>query len=486
VSRRGLLRASGAALAGVGLLTGTAAAGHDDDPEYPSAAWFEREQRNYARTREEPTRQANDPTFQARLEEQSNLNRASLAERQATEQGWNSAGNLCAQYSEQCCGDPFMYPATEPIYEGDAFYEDARRRRVAFLDTGVGDPADDGGARLSGHVWAPAEDPPPNRDGYPGVVITNGSVQAPEPLYWWFARTLVDAGYVVLTFDPRGQGRSNSRTPGGTQGSNAHPQVFVTNQIDAIDFFRSTPEAPYEPNVAGTDLPDVFVDANPFHEVLDRSRLGIAGHSLGAGGVSVVQGLGADGSGVETWPGSSATDNPVDVALAWDNLSAAGTDLVYTVQPRVPAMGHSADYGLTPTPKQEPPNAEAHTAGYDDWQAAGLSTYQITVRGGTHYEWSRIPTFPATDWEAWGNELADYLSLAWFDRWLKRPGEAGWRDATARLTSITDDPWVDRLSFYYRSAYDFAPGPDAGRGRGRERDHITCADLTGGCGGDDP
>ena len=32
---------------------------------------------------------------------------------------------------------------------------------------------------------------------------------------WWFSQALVRAGYVVLTFDPRGQGRSDQQTPTG-------------------------------------------------------------------------------------------------------------------------------------------------------------------------------------------------------------------------------------------------------------------------------
>jgi hypothetical protein len=39
-------------------------------------------------------------------------------------------------------------------------------------------------------------------------VITNGSVQAPERLYWFAAQTLAKARYVVLTFDPQGKGLS--------------------------------------------------------------------------------------------------------------------------------------------------------------------------------------------------------------------------------------------------------------------------------------
>ena len=48
-----------------------------------------------------------------------------------------------------------------------------------------------------GHAHGPAK--------RPGVLITNGFVQADEQIYWYAAQALAKAGYVVLTFDPRGR-----------------------------------------------------------------------------------------------------------------------------------------------------------------------------------------------------------------------------------------------------------------------------------------
>ena len=47
------------------------------------------------------------------------------------------------------------------------------------------------------------------RAGYPGVVITDGSVQAYEELYYWAAEDLAEAGYMVMTYDVQGQGDSD-------------------------------------------------------------------------------------------------------------------------------------------------------------------------------------------------------------------------------------------------------------------------------------
>ena len=253
VSRRWLLRAAGTTAGTLGVAS-TAAADEYDDPEYPSAEWFAREQANWARTREEPLRQANDPAFQARWHEQSTLNFAEWGRQSAEESGWNRGRNLCQQYAMQCTGDPYLYPETSaagssvdadavaesgdiaaeldgradvetvlealdrevdagpaderlaraaaradapetdvspgaarrggatdpptasvpdpsgadadssPLWSGHPFYDEVGEfREVAFYDSGL--DRDEGGARLSGRVWAPLDSraPPSSR-----------------------------------------------------------------------------------------------------------------------------------------------------------------------------------------------------------------------------------------------------------------------------------------------------------------------------------
>jgi hypothetical protein len=359
---------------------------------------------------------------------------------------------LAATWGTVATGDPTRYPAAAGP-NGAAFYEnEAEVVPVVFYDAGC--------ARLSGRVWSPrgwqSGDPT-----LPGVVIENGSIQAPETLYWWFAQALVRAGYVVLTFDPRGQGRSDQQTPTGEQGSNANSDVFYSGLVNVIDFFRSSAAAPYPRNVtcAGT-YPTVVAPYNPFAERVDPSRLGIAGHSLGASGVSAVQGYPGDRFAFPDEQGG----NPVDAVVAWDSLRVDDTG-----PPRVPAMGHSSEYGIGGTAFTSPPDPESDKVAYAAWKAAGIPVYQLTIQGSTHFEWSLIPTFPTTSWcpdmstgsclGGWGNPLAEHYSLAWMDRWLKRPGEPGYGDADARL--LADADWCERYSFYLRSARAF---PDrAGR-----------------------
>ncbi len=420
-----------------------------EGPPYPSPEWGEREAGNFARTQEAAAEQQ-DPAFQERWRSQGIANFQSFVQRQIDDPAWRTTGNLCETWGEQCTGDPFYYPGTDPFYDdvGEVV-------EVAFYD--------DGGARLSGRVWKPRSAGP--GAGLPGVVMINGSVQAPETLYWWFARDLVSNGYVVLTFDPRGQGRSDNQTPDGQQGSNANPDVFVTNLIDAIDFFRSTPTSPFPNADRGAAA---TTDFNPFWEAIDPDRLGAVGHSLGATGVSVVQ-------GIQPWPGVCCTDNPIDVIVAWDNLALATSLAGHDMTPRVPAMGQSGDYFLTPSPFTEPPDPDGKRQGFLAFEAAEVPAFQVNIQGGTHYEWSLIPSFPATAWDpggpgGWGNPLARHYSLAWLDRWLKEADEPGYADADARL--LDDAGWVERMSFYYRGSRNY---PD------RTGAQHVCSDIRAGC-----
>lgn len=438
-----------------------AAAAIPEGPAPNTPEWAAREQANYAKTLEAPAEQA-APAFQQRLQAQNAANQQSYLLRAVDDPDWLSpqSGNteftpLCTSWMMQCAGDPFRYPGVDPFYDSEG-----EVTPVVFYDAQC--------ARLSGRVWAPRSSKA--GDALPGVVIETGSIQAPETLYWWMAQALVRQGYVVMTFDVRGQGRSDQQSPAGDQGSNADSSVFFDGLVNVIDFFRSGLMTPYPHNstCAGTYATEV-APHNPFYDRLDLSRLGIVGHSLGASGVSAVQGY-------DPWTGELDATNPVDVIVAWDSLNGGSNT------PRVPAMGQTSEYGIGGTAKTTAPDPENHKAAYKKWRDANVPVFQLTIQGSTHFEWSLIPTFPSTSWcpeigangceGGYGRPLAEHYSVAWLDRWLKKPGEAGYDDADARL--LADADWVDRFSFYSRSARAF---PDRG---GKMQ---LCEDIRAGCDG---
>ncbi|MDB5974481.1 MAG: hypothetical protein JWR07_1241 [Nevskia sp.] len=516
---------------------------------YPSAKWTQCEAQNFAKVLQAPLEEVANPAFLARLTGQSLTNIGTLVARDVADPSWLLVSStpldqllaalknpamlsttlqqvlaevledpehalslsldtpvtpLLGSYVLSAAGDPFRYPGVKGP-DGDDFYNnEAVVTPVVFYDSGC--------ARLSGRVWQPKSIAAGAT--LPGVVIDNGSVEAPEPLYWWAAQALVRSGYVVLTFDPRGQGRSDEQTPSGGQGTNINPSVFWTGLVDAIDFFRSTPGTPYPNNISCSyAYPTKVAPYNPAYAAIDPDRLGIAGHSLGSIGVAVVQGYGAPGA--DPWPGKIDKSNPVKVAVAWDGLLKPGGGLIGGAEQgggignilyqlgiadplfrlvierglpnfgaRVPAMGQSSEYGLFVSPYLTPPDPEQRKSqGFSAWQAAGVPVFEFTIQGSSHAEWSQIPAFPTTSWcpdtksgactGGWGEPMAQYYTLAWLDRWLKKPGEAGYADADTRLVDDAGSEGAVKMSFRSRSARDY---PD----RSGHRQH--CEDIRAGCG----
>ncbi|GAA4126700.1 hypothetical protein GCM10022215_36590 [Nocardioides fonticola] len=347
------------------------------------------------------------------------------------------------------------------------------------------------GALLHGTVWAPAADARDPYTGerlrgpYPGVVITEGSVGGSEGMYEWLAQDLAERGYVVLTYDVQGQGRSETlpHTSGQatpfcdvfaapvadeTTGCPGVPfqqlSNFTVGTRDALDFFVSTPSAPAKVAPGGEGATTPY---NPFWRLFDRSpdprpatpgrttRIAIIGHSLGAQAVSLVQGR----------------DERVAAVVALDKLRGDGG-----VRPSVPALAVQSEYGFTvqpwwlggggitpaPSPSGPDPMRERRT-GFEAWRKAGLDTMLVVPRASTHLEYTDIPlVLPAS---RYGQDLTSVYVQAWLDRYLKHAddlpvllggrfrylepqGGGVWAPVTLRRD--------DLLSFYYCSAYDVA------------------------------
>lgn len=474
-----------------------------DLASFPSADWFECEQINHARSLEANFEQLS-PAFIERSQSQENDNRLAMLQRIADDPSWSlppsqgttPATPLCSAGMGPCVGDPFRYPGVDGP-DGKVFYEqEAVVEPVVYYDQGC--------ARISGRLWRPRRLQPGERA--PAIVIKNGSVQASEQLYWWAAQALVRAGYVVLTSDPRGQGASDMATPNsGEQGGNINGHVFYEGLVNDIDFMLSRPDLPYphEENCAGT-YPTQTQAYNPFHAFVDGDRMGIAGHSYGAAGVTWVQAYGAPGA--EAWPGLLSDTNPVDAVVAWDALGYTDTGnnaTITSVQlppgstnsftdafggsdfPAVvahkPALSFKSEYGFTPLPFVSDPDREAHNYAFKQWQASSVPVFSVTIAGSTHLDYSLGPTLPATSWCAntdnnhcqggWARPMITDYTVAWFDRWLKREDEGGYADAEARL--LNDARWAERMSIHFASARDL-PLRDGSRER--------CEDIRLECG----
>jgi dienelactone hydrolase len=418
-----------------------------------------REARNFSKIDERELYITATPQFQQRLQQQNTEENVDYPLVIANDPERNFVSNVCSRRHGECAGDVRFYDFEERSF--------GLMRPVLFTARS--------GATLSGTVWATRAGPPAR----PGIVITTGSVQAPETLYWGLAAVLAKHGYVVLTYDVQGQGRSDTFGE-GPDADEAVPaqqgQPFYDNTEDALDFLLSTQGHPYDPrpscgNANGGIATDhsakqdrrvaagLNAAFNPFGDMVDPDRIGLAGHSFGAAGVSYV----------------GQADPRVDAIVAWDNLRAptgapaCPSDPATRVTREItkPAMGMSADYFLVPQPYTSDPNPQAKNTGFEAYRQAGVDSMQLNIRGGTHYEFSFIPgsvtTYPFGTATLRGMDMVAWYTIAWFDKYVKGEADADLRLLTDRwlndpLSAQIDPntpPDANLYSFYFRSQYDF-------------------------------
>src|SRR3954469_6772610 len=277
------------------------------------------------------------------------------------------------------------------------------------------------GATLRGHVFLPPATVPRPKKGYPGVVITDGSVQGYQELYYWAAEDLASRGYMAMTYDVQGQG-SSDLLPENCNGPSDCPGVpyqqnynFFQGAEDSLSFFLS--------------------DKNPYARDLNADRVALAGHSLGAAAVSVV----------------GQCDKRVQTIVAWDNLKAitpadCSTDVTIPKAYRsadlihAPAMGLTNDYGFWTQPTLTPPDSHSKMDGYDQVRKAGLDSQIVAFRGATHLTYTYIPlVFQANELS---ERMASYYTLAWFDSYL-RSDKSGFTRLTA--TKVDDSADTDSI-----------------------------------------
>ena len=232
------------------------------------------EAKNFAKVSEREAYVTGTPAFQTRLQQQNVDDVGVIEQIVLNDPDRNPFGNICSQRKNECAGDVRFYDWEENGYGVT----------TPVLFTGRS------GANISGTVWTTLAGPAQR----PAIVMTTGSVQAPETLYWGLAAVYAKAGYVVLTYDVQGQGRSDTfgKAPDEQEGVPSQAgQPFFDGTEDALDFLLSTPGQPYDPRPScgnanggtGTDhspkhdarVAQGFTAAfNPTHSLVDPARVG--------------------------------------------------------------------------------------------------------------------------------------------------------------------------------------------------------------------
>jgi dienelactone hydrolase len=369
--------------------------------------------------------------------------------------GRNPTGNLCFHHMNGCAGDIRLYSWGA---DGDGIV-----MPVLFTQRN--------GSTVSGHVWMTRAGPARR----PGIVFTNGSIQAPEQIYWFAAEALAKDGYIVLTWDPQGQGYSDTYGEGGDRMDGVPSQSgtpFFEGTEDALDFFFSSPQHPYEPRpscssgTSHTDKQDARVRAgldsayNPLWSSLDTSHIGLAGHSLGASAVSYVGQLDPRVGAIVAYDDMLDVTKPSGLTNYGSTISCPSGSSKWPIPltPRKPDLGMTDDYGLAPQPFTSLPDPATKLGPSQSLSKAGIDTGELVIRGGTHYEYSYIPN-PAFGATHRGMDMATWYLLAWFDKYLKNDPSATGRlqtnrwcgDAAEKAVDDQSPPDGNMFSVYYRS-----------------------------------
>ena len=311
-------------------------------------------------------------------------------------------------------------------------------------------------AAIRGHLWRPkgAGDRPRAT-----VVFVNGYGSG-DDAYHWAAQDLAEHGYLVMTFDPQGAGRSDADPapefcePGGAwtrpqemgireQGRCAgqDPDDVQLSEASALTFAATGKLGDEDARatagvyrkiaprfVFGTlDALDFLLSArNPWRASVDAERVGVAGHSAGAWAALMV----ANGdpkrrvrAGV-AMDGYHSFDFGVDgreptLVLQGEQQNVLGPRTVPPSEPRSPDQLH------------------AMRGAFADLRARGVPAGFFVLRGSTHNEFTDVLTSASSE----GQRVATHLTIAWFDRHLR-----GLRDGAARLRATTLDATADTSS----------------------------------------
>ena len=295
---------------------------------------------------------------------------------------------------------------------------------------------------------------------FPGVVIADGA-QAPDAGFYMYAMTLAERGIAVLSFDFAGQGQSEDGGSGffhdfqgsGVDGQCHEPRPCMETE-DVVRWFTGQPvvrTSGTQSPVQGGHDPSAENPRNPALGVLDTSRIGLVGQSMGSLTVSnylwyLPTGRGADGRPLP----------PIRAAVGLSGFAPASAVVPYQMQTAdLDIPGRDAGNGFGST--DGPVGTKAY---YDDLRHSGRgggALELIVMESGSHGDTSnatRVNGLPVPR-TTWANAVSTFYAASWMDCHL-----TGHADACA--AAISKQPHLSRAQ---ASEYDL--GGAGGRGPSR-------------------
>ena len=221
------------------------------------------------------------------------------------------------------------------------------------------------GTRLYGEIVLPQRGTvPPSAGPFPVIIALEG-LMTNTAVYRWWHQVFADAGYLVFAFDFSGQGLSDNEAEGD-------PGNNIEEAQDALTW---------------------LFESSPVKSVLDKSRVGVVGHSMGA-----IAALGLQ-----------AVEPRVHAIVAGAPISEQSAP--FDANP-IPVMIQTGDHDgpVIPIPFFNP---EVVRPLYE--KLSGDRAFIIT-EAATHAQHTNYPLFPTT---SWGLDVAGRYSLAWMDWHLR-------------------------------------------------------------------
>lgn len=222
------------------------------------------------------------------------------------------------------------------------------------------------GTQLYGEIVLPKRGAVPPSSGPFPVILALQGLNTNLAMYRWWHQVFADAGYLVFAFDFSGQGHSDDAGSGDADNN-------VQDAQDALTWlFGSSPVA----------------------AALDRSRVGVVGHSMGAIATLALQ----------------AVEPRIHAAVAAAPISEDSAP--FEANP-VPVMIQTGDHDgpIAPIPFANPSVVRPV---YE--KLAGDRAF-IVAEASSHAQHTNYPLLPTAQW---GLEIAGQYSLAWMDWQLRR------------------------------------------------------------------
>ena len=261
---------------------------------------------------------------------------------------------------------------------------------------------------LYGEIYYPSKE----TGTYPGLVFCEG-FGGYISAYNWIPKALAEKGYVVIIYDPPGQGKSEGIFPIRTTGIpslNLYLRHALLIETPTHFLFG-------EWVTAASDALTYLLEESPVKDMVDNTSIGVIGHSLG--GITATE--------------AAAKDKRVRAVVA---LSQGDFRIIHKIDVPIQFQGGCFDLMTHSIPILLSCYSKANTP-----------KEIITIELGTHFGFTTAfnSLCPCPRWQ---KDICLRYAVGWFDYFLKNKQEV-----YETITTCTD-----HLSMLIKSRYDFGDG----------------------------